>query len=135
VPRAGVIADGSGNLFGTTACGGGENCSSGCGSIFKWAADGTFSLLHIFGGVQVLDGALPQAELTLNKRGNLYGTTLAGGGIKGTCTHIAEGCGTVFELKSDGSYKVLVAFQKDGDGAQPQGALLLTNGLLYGPLG
>src|SRR5205823_1443312 len=127
----GVIADASGNLYGTTAYGGGGTCTSGCGTIFRYAADGSFVPLHSFAGVPN-DGALPQAELTLNKRGNLYGTTLAGGGENGTCTHIAEGCGTVFGLKPDGSYKVLVAFEKDGDGAQPQGALLLTHGYLYG---
>jgi uncharacterized repeat protein (TIGR03803 family) len=34
-PVGGVIRDGKGNLYGTTATGGNSSCSSGCGVVFK----------------------------------------------------------------------------------------------------
>jgi len=78
IPEAGLIEDGSGNLYGTASAGGGGDCqgsSPGCGAVFELAADGTYSVLHPFTGGT--DGALPQAPLVLHK-GNLYGTTEKG---------------------------------------------------------
>src|SRR5271157_4765531 len=47
----------------------------------------TFKVLHTFTGS---DGAAPEAGLTMDAAGNLYGTTTGGGACEG---------GTVFELK------------------------------------
>src|SRR5437870_5611256 len=51
-PWAQLIADGSGNLYGTTAGGGGgTGCKSvGCGTVFQIASDGTETVLHAFAG-------------------------------------------------------------------------------------
>ena len=36
-PRASMILDGSGNLYGTTFQGGAEACEDGCGTVFELA--------------------------------------------------------------------------------------------------
>ena len=78
--------DKAGNLYGTTVAGG----ESDCGVIFRLApsANGTwtYTVLHSFTGY---DGAQPDANLVLDGKGNLYGTTAAGG---------SGGYGVAFEL-------------------------------------
>jgi uncharacterized repeat protein (TIGR03803 family) len=87
-PGAGVVRDKAGNLFGTTIAGGDPKC--GCGLIFKLApqANGKWKyiVLHRFTGY---DGAQPDANLVIDSKGNLYGTTAIGG---------AGGYGVAFEL-------------------------------------
>ncbi|HEX4113822.1 MAG TPA: choice-of-anchor tandem repeat GloVer-containing protein [Stellaceae bacterium] len=89
-PYGSLVADRSGNLYGTTYGGGGSGCQPGygCGTVFKLAPDGTETLLHSFR--EASDGAGPSAGLLADKRGNLYGVTSSGG---------EHGCGTVFEVK------------------------------------
>src|SRR5262249_40063898 len=69
-PFAGPIVDAAGNLYGTTAWGGGNNG----GTVYKLAPqpNGTwkFSVLHRFTGP---DGYQSQAALVMDKKGNLYG--------------------------------------------------------------
>lgn len=131
VPEAGLIADSAGNLYGTTVFGGEDGCVGfpGCGVVFKLAPDGTYSVLHVFHGGD--DGALPQAPLTIDDSGNLYGSTLRGGGST-SCNRGASGCGTIFMIPPGGSEVLLHSFTKDINGAQPEGALLLNGGYLYG---
>jgi len=128
-PLAGLIADTRGNFFGTTS-GGGAN---GAGTVFEIArtAGGyanTPTVLVSFNGT---DGASPQAGLIADARGNLFGTTGAGG---------ANGAGTVFEIaKTAGSYAntptVLVSFNGT-DGARPQAGLIAdARGNLFGTTG
>lgn len=97
-PRAGLVFDASGNLYGTTRSGGGGPCSDGnlggCGTVFELTpteSGWTEQVLYSFMG-QGFDGTYPSASLTLDASGNLYGTTTQGGagGI--------DGGGTVFEL-------------------------------------
>ena len=80
-PRAGLIADSSGNLYGTTyqgaACPTAPGFTYGCGVVFKLAPGGTETVLHSLAGVP--DGALSYAGLIADSAGNLYGTTLEGG--------------------------------------------------------
>src|SRR4029077_21214231 len=73
-PKAGLIADGHGNLYGTTSAGG----STDNGVVFKLAAYGTESVLHSF-ALDGIDGANPTGELIADRDGNLYGTTQFGG--------------------------------------------------------
>jgi uncharacterized repeat protein (TIGR03803 family) len=72
-PPAGLIMDGSGNLYGTTVQGG----SSNFGTVFEISSTGNESVLHNFaGGGKGLD---PEAGLFMNKAGDLFGTTYYGG--------------------------------------------------------
>lgn len=61
-----------------------------CGVVFKMTpgANGkwTYTVLHRFTGVAGFD---PEAGLTIDSKGNLFGTTVAGG---------AGGYGVVFEI-------------------------------------
>ena len=126
MPLAGLVADASGALYGTTAAGGGD-CD--CGIVFALVPGNsgwTERILHVFRGGN--DGARPMSSLVMDARGALYGTTRFGG---------AANNGTVFALTptADGSYreKILTSFAGDGDGDEPVGALLLDgSGALYG---
>ena len=125
-PFSTLIADGSGNLYGTTSAGGGGSCQfAGCGTVFKLASDGTESVLYVFTGGN--DGAYPYAGLTSGGAGDYYGTTVAGGGCADN-----DACGTVFKLASDGTETVLYAFQGGSDGLGPVGGLIINQGNLYG---
>jgi uncharacterized repeat protein (TIGR03803 family) len=81
-PLGTLTFDKSGNIYGTTAGGGagGNTCFGGCGTVFKLTPgqDGKwkYTVLHRFAGP---DGAGPEAGLTLDKKGNIYGTTTQGG--------------------------------------------------------
>jgi len=78
----------------------------------------TYGVLYSFAGVP--DGADPQAPVTLDtSAGNLYGITIDGG--SGGCQY--PGCGTVFELTSDGVESVLHSFTGP-DGGEPRGSIL-----------
>lgn len=94
-----LIFDNKGNLYGTTALGGGGTCTYGCGTVFKLSPPAikggtwTKSILYTFQG-GVSDGSYPESALVFDAKGNLYGTTEFGGGVN--CA--GGGCGTVFEL-------------------------------------
>ena len=118
-PVSSVIEDAKGNLYGTTYSGGSSNCSgAGCGTVFELAAGGTETVLYTFSGGS--DGTYPEAGLTADKKGNLYGATLYGGD---TADCGGNGCGTVFKLATDGTKTILHAFT-GSDGAQPSAGLL-----------
>src|SRR5208282_6011178 len=68
-PEGGLIRDSAGNFFGTTTAGGVSNA----GTVFGITAAGTEVVLYSFAGGT--DGAVPEAGLTLDAAGNLYGTT------------------------------------------------------------
>jgi uncharacterized repeat protein (TIGR03803 family) len=77
--------------------------------------------------------------LVLDIAGNLYGTTIFGGGDQQYCSGLEPGCGTVFMLArgSNGKWKerVLHRFQSgsSSDGSAPNGALIFdASGNLYG---
>ena len=121
-PYAGLVADGSGNFYGTTA-GGGDNS---CGMVFKMSANGV-QPLHSFNCTS--DGAFPYAALTIDPTGTiLYGTT-AYGGSAGRYA----GFGTIFTIAtSGGNFATLHTFVNT-DGANPTGSLILDSaGNLYG---
>jgi uncharacterized repeat protein (TIGR03803 family) len=117
-PNAGLVADSSENFYGTTASGG----TSGLGTVFELAANGTESVLHSFTGGS--DGEYPYASLILDAQGNLYGTTWSGG---------SSGYGTVFKEASGGSEIVLYSFAGKSDGMSPDSSMTEDeNGNLYG---
>ncbi len=125
-PYAGLIADASGNLYGTTAFGGDLtlNNGSGDGTVFKVANDAnhTLTTLVTFNGTNGYD---PEAGLLADAGGNLYGTTFGVG---------ANGDGTVFKVANDANHTLttLVAFN-GANGADPAAGLIAdATGNLYG---
>jgi uncharacterized repeat protein (TIGR03803 family) len=122
-PYAGLIADSSGNLFGTTQYGG----AGSDGTVFelvKGASGYTEQLLYSFGTASN-DGATPEAGLISDSSGNLFGTTYSG----------AFGFGTAFELvKGTGGYteQVLYRFTGGNDGGNPSGLIADSSGNLFG---
>jgi uncharacterized repeat protein (TIGR03803 family) len=131
-PSAGLVADASGNLYGTTPTGGAYNN----GTVFelKLTTSGwTELILHNFNN-NGRDGFNPSAGLIFDDSGNLYGTTRFGGPY--TCA--VSGCGTVFELtpQADGRWteKILHSFgQTSTDGYQPLAGLIFdASGNLFG---
>jgi uncharacterized repeat protein (TIGR03803 family) len=123
-PQAG-LTDVKGTLFGTTTEGGTKND----GTVFKITASGKESLLHSFAGGA--DGASPLARL-IDLRGTLYGTTEVGG--TGSCTGLqGAGCGTVFEIATSGTERVLFTFPgTSSNGEFPFAGLTAVKGTLYG---
>ena len=132
-PLAGLIFDGTGNLYGTTNEGGiHTTCFGypGCGTVFellpRQGGGWTETVLHSFGSGT--DGIVPAAGLIMDTAGNLYGTTYEGG---------IRGGGTVFELspREGGGYTetVLHSFGSGTDGYFPFAGLIFdAAGNLYG---
>jgi len=126
-PEAALAMDAAGNLYGTTTAGG----SNGNGTVFKLTvpkkANGKWKekVLYSFGSGT--DGTTPVSGVTLDSKGNIYGTASAGG---------SYGFGTVFELtlsKSGWTESILHDFQNSSDGAVPYAGLIFDKtGNLYG---
>jgi uncharacterized repeat protein (TIGR03803 family) len=122
----------NGVIYGTTQIGG----SSGNGTVYQLARKAgvwTATFLHSFSGS---DGMLPYGGLIADSAGNLYGTTVNGGDTT-DCAPL--GCGTVYELSPPATpgdpwqLTTLHIFTKNGDGANPWGALWRDKlGNLYG---
>jgi uncharacterized repeat protein (TIGR03803 family) len=133
-PAAGLVLGTDGNLYGTTTGGGSSGvCSGGCGTVFKIAPSGTFTLLHGFcTNIGPCDGIYPTSGLVLGSDGNFYGTA-SQGGSGGSC---GGGCGTVFKITPGGDLTVLYNFCSQSgcaDGFQPNAALVqATDGNFYG---
>jgi uncharacterized repeat protein (TIGR03803 family) len=106
----GLVSDKAGNLYGTVCCGGGN----GYGAIYRLAPGGTETVLYSFSGGD--DGAFPEPGLARDPHGRLYGTTSQAG---------ANGGGTVFRLDEGGLLRTLHAFGGAGDGAVPNGDLIV----------
>jgi len=116
-----VIRDSKGNLYGTAAWDGTDNC----GVVFKVDTAGKETVLHSFAG-GTSDGCYPIQGVIMDKKGNLYGTTFKGG---------ASGYGTVFKVTANGKETILHSFAGGpSDGADPAfGHLLMDKaGDLYG---
>jgi uncharacterized repeat protein (TIGR03803 family) len=127
-PSASLVADGAGNLYGTTQSGG----AYGGGTVFEltppapgqtaWTETILFSFNQTYGEV-------PAGSLIFDSAGNLYGTTYAAGARK---------YGNVFELTPPAAGRTawietaLVSFGKS-NGATPEGSLIFdAAGDLYG---
>lgn len=92
------------------------------------AADAQVSVdvIHRFAGGS--DGARPNAALIQGTDGNFYGTTGYGGSA---CQPL--GCGTVFQMTTEGTIRILHAFTGGPDGANPAGPLVqAADGYFYG---
>jgi len=122
-----LVADDSGNLYGTVPFGGDVQCpivtypGPGCGVVFKLDRAGKETVLYTFTGGA--DGGQPWGGLIRGPSGNIYGTTVFGGDL---------GSGVIFKLDLSAHQTVLHSFG-GSDGANPSGDLLQDNsGTLYG---
>jgi hypothetical protein len=100
-PEAGVIMDGSGNLYGTTEEGGGGSQGFGSGIVFKLDRNFRETVLLHFDATSL---TTPVAPLLLDAAGNLYGTAAFGGAnSNANCqANFEVGCGGVFRLSRGG---------------------------------
>jgi hypothetical protein len=105
---SGVRFDKNGNMVGTSAEGGQNNR----GMVWEITAAGVYKDLHDFGGMVVnasggygTDGTDPVAGVTVDKNGNIYGTTSTGGP-----NGAYPGDGMVWEITAAGEYKDLHDF-------------------------
>jgi uncharacterized repeat protein (TIGR03803 family) len=128
-PRASLVMDAAGNIYGTTYNGGSVEPPF-CGTVFKLTLSGGVwieSSLHSFQGGT--DGCNPWAGLVIDPAGNLYGTTSQGGGTGNN----GYGYGTVFKLDATGKETILYSFTGGTDGRFPgYGSLVRAAGNLYG---
>jgi uncharacterized repeat protein (TIGR03803 family) len=123
-PYGGLIADASGNLYGTTYYGG----ANGLGSVFELSptARGGYRERVIYSFKGGTDGSASTSTLVFAGSGELYGTTSAGGG---SCD-----CGTIFKVDpKSGKERVLHSFGGASDGAYSYYGLTKgSDGTLYG---
>jgi uncharacterized repeat protein (TIGR03803 family) len=128
-PMAGLAIDGAGNLYGTTRTGGDPHCQ--CGAVYELTPqqNGQWSetTIHAFTGGN--DGSDPEAGLTFDQSGNLYGTT--------SQSNFGGFGGTAFELTPAGNgawnETVLHEFIGSPDGAGPEGGVTFDgSGNIYG---
>jgi len=107
----------NGNLYGTA---GGGTFNQGV--VFEVSKKGSEKVLYSFSGGA--DGGGPFAGLVLDSVGNLYGTTLGGGG---------SDSGTIFKVTQTGAETVLYRFNGGADGGRPVARLVRdAKGNLYG---
>jgi uncharacterized repeat protein (TIGR03803 family) len=123
-PYSGVIFDGAGNLYGTTTNGG----LDAYGNVFQLAPSGSgWMATDIYDFQGGADGAVPYGALTVDRSGNLFGTT--------TTNRFFNGGGTVFELSQSGTgwtFALVYGLSGSGSGG-PAGNLVMDGaGNLYG---
>jgi len=99
-PESPVVLDRAGNLYGTTTQGGSANA----GVVFKVDPGGNETVLHNFTGGA--DGIIPAGGLTLDRAGNLYGTTGQGGTYND---------GVVYKIDKTGTETILHTFTGAAD--------------------
>jgi uncharacterized repeat protein (TIGR03803 family) len=120
LPKAPLIADAAGNLYGTAYYGG---TSSNYGTVFELTAKtSTVSALVAFNGI---NGATPLAGLIMDAAGDLFGTTSSGG---------ANNDGPVFEIVAGTHIATTLATFDGANGANPSYAGVFADaaGNLYG---
>ena len=118
-PDSSLTADAKGDLFGTTQFGG----TGTDGTVFEIQNTATglattlTTLINFTGTAGANPGAQPDSGLTIDAKGDLFGTTTSGG----TGTD-----GTVFEIQSNATTLTTLAnFNGTGNGAFPESGLIL----------
>ena len=117
-PSSGLILGSDGNFYGLTGGVSGDND----GTFFRMTPTGTLTTLYAFNGST--DGGTPGGDLIQGGGGNFYGTAT---GI------LSSNDGTVFRITPAGVITTLYSFTGAGDGATPEGGVILgSDGNLYG---
>lgn len=120
-PTSGVIRDSAGNFYGTTFVGQADT-GIGYGVVYKVDAAGHAEVLHNFTGGA--DGGDPYGGVSLDAKGNVYGTASEGG---------ESNNGVIFKIDASGHETVLHEFTAGADGANPYGNLIQDSaGNFYG---
>jgi uncharacterized repeat protein (TIGR03803 family) len=111
-----------GNFYGTTAYGGANCFSTGCGTVFKITPKGVLTTLYSFcAQSSCSDGDYPYAGLIQAADGNFYGTTSQGG---------SNGhAGSIFKITSAGKLTTLYSFCSQTNCADGN---YVTGGLIQG---
>jgi hypothetical protein len=127
-PISGLVADKSGDLYGTTASGGdlGVCNGDGCGTVYELihtASGWSEKIVYSFTGTS--DGENPNGGLILDAKGNIYGTTWQAG---------AGGGGTVFELHKNpnGVWRLYVLYSFENAGFTVSPLVMDSNGNIFG---
>ena len=125
-PLAGLAADASGNLYGTTLYGG-TTPNGGHGTVFQLAfsngtwAESVISSFTVSGG-----GNFPQSPLTVGRSGNLYGAANGGSGHNGVIYQLSLANGVW-------THQPYYTFPNVASGVHPTGNLLIDGaGNFYG---
>ncbi len=125
VTGVGLLEGTNGNFYGVTAYG--TESSNGCGSIFKMTPKGVLTTLYGFSNSSA-EGCGPIDGLAQAANGDLYGTTVGGGGNAND--------GTIFKITAAGALTSLYSFCSESncaDGSGPDSGLILgTDGNFYG---
>lgn len=129
-PVGNLVFDQAGNIYGVTNSGGNPLCEffngDDCGVVYTLTTSGTENVIYTFPGMA--GGSYPQAGVTFDQAGNLFGTTSQGGG--------PPNFGTAFELTpSQGGWveNTIYTFQSGSGGQTPYAGLILDqSGNLYG---
>lgn len=130
-PSGPLMQGQDGALYGLTFNGGDYG---GGGTAYKITLDGTYTVLHSFGGTPD-DGRVPVGGLIQATDGNFYGVTQSGGANR--CFQIPQddgNCGTVFKMTPSGETTILYSFGSSvTDGVAPNASLVqASDGNLYG---
>lgn len=91
-PTAPLSLDSSGNIFGTTGSGGGndqEEGHGGGGTVFELSASGLQVLYSFCARHNCGDGENPESGVTIDASGNLIGATVRGGSDGGTVFEVS----------------------------------------------
>jgi uncharacterized repeat protein (TIGR03803 family) len=123
-----LISDASGNIYGATGFGGTNGTGTAWELVYSQSKKKySEKVLYEFGASGSGDGNNPYGGLTMDTKGNLYGTTLNGG---------PSNIGTFYKLTKQGkTWKetILHSFVGGNDGNQPTGNPYMdAKGRLYG---
>ena len=126
LPGQSLALGANGDIYGVTTTGGGNGIQ---GVLFKISPGGAFTTIHQFCSKSAcVDGATPVSVVS-DSKGDLYGTTVAGGLYRD---------GTVFKLAGSGKFQILYNFcsaKNCTDGVEPGPLVLGRGGMVFGTTG
>ncbi|HSZ54279.1 MAG TPA: choice-of-anchor tandem repeat GloVer-containing protein, partial [Tepidisphaeraceae bacterium] len=126
-PQTSLVADSSGNLYGTTVSGG-NGGTGDFGTVFQ-VNPNTNQLTTLYDFTNGVDGSRPQGRLAIDAQGDLFGACLMGGStsVDGSIWKISGS-----SIRAGGAgIQVLHGFD-DTDGYEPHAGVILVGTDLYG---